>query len=335
MSGAAGGDRAAAASPPAVPSPDDDSDGAGDISGAGGAGGAARQQRGRPPRRRRRRRVIVAVVVLLVLVLAAGGACVGAELYTRSRVVSVVRSALPGLAADARVTTRGLVLPQVLGGELDSLSVTAGELDLSSGGAGGQSAGSGSAGPDGSDGSDGPDESGGSGGSDGSDQGGLRLLDVDASLTSIGLSGSYPAGSVDATASVGWDQVTTMVAAAAPDTPDMAVEAGTVGSDEDPGTIAASTSVLGLAASLTIVPTVTDDGGLLLDVTSVTVRGTEFGTDDTVFGRPVLSYVGLDTHEIRVGADALPQGLSLTRVSVTDKGLRLALSGSDVELADL
>lgn len=332
MSGAAGGDRATAAPPPAVPSPDDDSDGAGDISGAGGAGGAARQQRGRPSRRRRRRRVIVAVVVLLVLVLAAGGACVGAELYTRSRVVSVVRSALPGLAADARVTTRGLVLPQVLGGELDSLSVTAGELDLSSGGAGGQSAGSGSAGPDGSDGSDGPDES---GGSDGSDQGGLRLLDVDASLTSIGLSGSYPAGSVDATASVGWDQVTTMVAAAAPDTPDMAVEAGTVGSDEDPGTIAASTSVLGLAASLTIVPTVTDDGGLLLDVTSVTVRGTEFGTDDTVFGRPVLSYVGLDTHEIRVGADALPQGLSLTRVSVTDKGLRLALSGSDVELADL
>ena len=33
--------------------------------------------------------------------------------------------------------------------------------------------------------------------------------------------------------------------------------------------------------------------------------------------------------------DSLPQGLNLTRVSVTDKGLRLTLSGSDVELADL
>ena len=92
---------------------------------------AARRQGGRSPRRRRRRGVITAVV-LLVLALVAGGACAGAELYTRSRVVSVVHSALPGLAADARVSTQGLVLPQVLRGELDSLSVTASELDLAS-----------------------------------------------------------------------------------------------------------------------------------------------------------------------------------------------------------
>ena len=260
---------------------------------------------------------MITAVVLLVLALVAGGACAGAELYTRSRVVSVVHSALPGLAADARVSTQGLVLPQVLRGELDSLSVTASELDLASGdGADGQDA---DAGPDGSD------------GSDGSAQDGLRLLDVEASLTSVGLSDTFPAGSVDATASVGWDQVTAMVAAA----PAMAVQAGTLGSDEDPGTISASTSVLGLSASLTIVPTITDDGGLLLDVTSVTVRGTEFDTDAMIFGRPVLSYVGLDTHEIRVGAESLPQGLTLTRVAVTDKGLRLALSGTDVELANM
>lgn len=264
---------------------------------------------------------MITAVVLLVLALVAGGACAGAELYTRSRVVSVVHSALPGLAADARVSTQGLVLPQVLRGELDSLSVTASELDLASGdGADGQDA---DAGPDGSD------------GSDGSAQDGLRLLDVEASLTSVGLSDTFPAGSVDATASVGWDQVTAMVAAAAPDAPAMAVQAGALGSDEDPGTISASTSVLGLSASLTIVPTVTDDGGLLLDVTSVTVRGTEFDTDAMIFGRPVLSYVGLDTHEIRVGAESLPQGLTLTRVAVTDKGLRLALSGTDVELANM
>ena len=284
---------------------------------ADSAPGAARRQGGRSPRRRRRRGVITAVV-LLVLALVAGGACAGAELYTRSRVVSVVRSALPGLAADARVSTQGLVLPQVLRGELDSLSVTASELDLASG-----------------DGTDGQDADAGPDGSDDSAQGGLRLLDVEASLTSVGLSDTFPAGSVDATASVGWDQVTAMVAAAAPDAPAMAVQAGTLGSDEDPGTISASTSVLGLSASLTIVPTVTDDGGLLLDVTSVTVRGTEFDTDAMIFGRPVLSYVGLDTHEIRVGTESLPQGLTLTRVAVTDKGLRLALSGTDVELANM
>ena len=261
---------------------------------------------------------MITAVVLLVLALVAGGACAGAELYTRSRVVSVVHSALPGLAADARVSTQGLVLPQVLRGELDSLSVTASELDLASG-----------------DGADGQDADAGPDGSDDSAQGGLRLLDVEASLTSVGLSDTFPAGSVDATASVGWDQVTAMVAAAAPDAPAMAVQAGALGSDEDPGTISASTSVLGLSASLTIVPTVTDDGGLLLDVTSVTVRGTEFDTDAMIFGRPVLSYVGLDTHEIRVGAESLPQGLTLTRVAVTDKGLRLALSGTDVELANM
>ena len=197
--------------------------------------------------------------------------------------------------------------------------MTASELDLASG-----------------DGADGQDADAGPDGSDDSAQGGLRLLDVEASLTSVGLSDTFPAGSVDATASVGWDQVATMVAAAAPDMPALTVQAGALGSADDPGTATASTSVLGgLAASMTIAPSVSDDGGLLLDVTSVTVRGTEFDTDAMIFGRPVLSYVGLDTHEIRVGTESLPQGLTLTRVAVTDKGLRLALSGTDVELANM
>ena len=67
----------------------------------------------------------------------------------------------------------------------------------------------------------------------------------------------------------------------------------------------------------------------------VTVRGIEFDPGATFLGRPVLSYVGLESSEISVGAGSLPQGLSLSRVSVTDKGLRLSLSGSDVEMADL
>ena len=297
----ADGDRAAPS--PAVPGAD-----------GGGSGGIASSD-GRQRDRPRRRRGGAVVVVLLVLVLAVGGACAGAELYVRFRVASTVRSAMPGLSSDARVATEGLVLPQVLRGKLDSLSVTAGELELASkGGADGQDA---DAGPD------------------GSARGGLRLLDADASLTSVGLSDPFPAGRVDATASVGWDQVATMVAAAAPNMSAVTVQAGSAGSDDAPGTVSASAGVLGLAASLTIVPSITDDGGLLLDVTSVTVRGVELDTDATVFGRPVLSYVGLDTHEIRIGADSLPQGLNLTRVSVTDKGLRLTLSGSDVELADL
>ena len=272
------------------------------------------KQRARVRRRRRRGRVIV-VVVLLVLVLAAGGVGVCAEFYVRSQIASAVRSAMPGLSSDAEVTTKGLVLPQVLNGELDSLDVTAAELDLpSAGGAGGQDS---------------------AGGDDNAEQGGLELLDVDVALTAIGLSDPFPAGSMDATASVGWDQLTTMVEAVQPSAPALSVQAGDLGTADDPGTMIASTKVFGIDASMTIAPAVADDGGLLLTVTSVTIRGTELDVNSTFYGRPVLSYLGLETPEISIGADKLPQGLSLDRVSVTDTGLSLTLSGSDVELANL
>ena len=272
------------------------------------------KQRARVRRRRRRGRVIV-VVVLLVLVLAAGGVGVCAEFYVRSQITSAVRSAMPGLSSDAEVTTRGLVLPQVLNGELDSLEVTAAELDLPSAG-----------GADGQDSADGDDDA---------EQGGLELLGVDVALTAIGLSDPFPAGSMDATASVGWDQLTTMVEAAKPSAPALSVQAGDLGTADDPGTMIASTKVFGIDASMTIAPAVADDGGLLLTVTSVTIRGTELDVNSTFYGRPVLSYLGLETPEISIGADKLPQGLSLDRVSVTDTGLSLTLSGSDVELANL
>lgn len=272
------------------------------------------KQRARVRRRRRRGRVIV-VVVLLVLVLAAGGVGVCAEFYVRSQIASAVRSAMPGLSSDAEVTTRGLVLPQVLNGELDSLEVTAAELDLPSAG-----------GADGQDSADGDDDA---------EQGGLELLGVDVALTAIGLSDPFPAGSMDATASVGWDHLTTMVEAAKPSAPALSVQAGDLGTADDPGTMIASTKVFGIDASMTIAPAVADDGGLLLTVTSVTIRGTELDVNSTFYGRPVLSYLGLETPEISIGADKLPQGLSLDRVSVTDTGLSLTLSGSDVELANL
>ena len=272
------------------------------------------KQRARVRPRRRRGRVIV-VVVLLVLVLAAGGVGVCAEFYVRSQIASAVRSAMPGLSSDAEVTTKGLVLPQVLNGELDSLDVTAAELDLpSAGGAGGQDS---------------------AGGDDDAEQGGLELLDVDVALTAIGLSDPFPAGSMDATASVGWDQLTTMVEAVQPSAPALSVQAGDLGTADDPGTMIASTKVFGIDASMTIAPAVADDGGLLLTVTSVTIRGTELDVNSTFYGRPVLSYLGLETPEISIGADKLPRGLSLGRVSVTDTGLSLTLSGSDVELANL
>ena len=117
--------------------------------------------------------------------------------------------------------------------------------------------------------------------------------------------------------------------------PALTVQAGALGSGDDPGTVTASTTVLGVDARVTIVPSIADDGGLLLTVTSITVRGADVDLGSTFMGRPVLSYLGLESTEISVDADSLPRGLSLSRVAVTDGGLRVTLSGSDVELAGL
>ena len=83
----------------------------------------------RPARRRRVRRWGT-VLVVLVVILSAGA--VGAEYLVRGQVDSAVRSALPGLSPDARIATRGIVLSQVVGGSLDSLSVDSPSLTITS-----------------------------------------------------------------------------------------------------------------------------------------------------------------------------------------------------------
>ena len=55
----------------------------------------------------------------------------------RSQIDSAVRSALPGLSSDARIATKGIVLRQLVGGSLDSLSVDSKSLDVTSKGQGG------------------------------------------------------------------------------------------------------------------------------------------------------------------------------------------------------
>lgn len=289
-----------------------DGEGVVDADNHAGADGARQQDRERRRRRRPRR---IAAVAVLVSALVVGGAGAGGELYTRSRVEAAVHQALPGLSADAEVGTDGLLLPQVLGGGLDSLTLTASRLDLSAGVSGRGS--SGVSRPGGSE----PD--------------GLTLLDVDADVRTVGLSAPFPAGRVDVAASLGWDRLTDMVAASASGAPALTVQAGALGSSDDPGTVTASTTVLGVDARVTIVPSIADDGGLLLTVTSITVRGADVDLGSTFMGRPVLSYLGLESTEISVDADSLPRGLSLSRVAVTDGGLRVTLSGSDVELAGL
>ena len=85
---------------------------------------------GRSPRCCRARRVLA---TFLVLALLAGGVVVGANLYVRSTLEGVARSALPGLSADSTVHTPAWVLPQVMGGSIDQVTVEGSQLDLASG----------------------------------------------------------------------------------------------------------------------------------------------------------------------------------------------------------
>ena len=75
-----------------------------------------------------RLRTLPAAVAPVIL----GAGAVGMEYLVRGQVDAAVRSALPGLSEDARIATKGIVLRQVVGGSLDSLSVDSPSLKITS-----------------------------------------------------------------------------------------------------------------------------------------------------------------------------------------------------------
>lgn len=263
---------------------------------------ARRSAVARPGRRAGRR----ALSVLVVLALLAA-ACVVGELYARSRVAATVRDAVPGLSADASVTTQGLVLPQLLGGELDSLDVDASCLELDSDATGG---------PTTSDGT-GPVTT-------------LELSDVDASLTDVGVRSPHRVDDLSATGTVTWDSLAALVAAQVPDLPSLAL--ARAGAED---ALTATTTVLGADVALTLEPSATDDGGIALDVTGASLAGQEVDLDGEVGGRTLASWLGLSSTTISMTADALPQGLAVSRAAVANDGLRLTLAGQDLDLDSL
>ena len=257
-------------------------------------------ERRRPSLRRRTRRWAV-VLLVLVVVLTAGA--VGAEYLVRSQIDSAVRSALPGLSSDARIATKGIVLRQLVGGSLDSLSVDSKSLDVTSKGQGGAT---------------------------------VTLSDVDVDLSRIRLRSPYPTDTVTASGTVGWKQVIALAARDHPRMQGMTLQAKRTGtSAQEPGAIQASIVLLGMNGEAEIVPSLKDDGSLTLTVTSIQVGDGQLGIDMEADQNILLSYIGMDSSEITIPPDSLPQGLHLTSAVVTDDGLRLALSGSKVNLRRL
>ena len=255
--------------------------------------------RRRPVRHRGRRWLVVLLV--LVVVLTAGA--VGAEYLVRGQVDAAVRSALPGLSEDARITTKGIVLRQLLGGSLDSLAVESKSLEITPKGEGG---------------------------------GTVTLSDVDVDLSHISLRSPYPTDTVTASGTISWRQVTALAAREHPKIQGMTLQAKRAGtSAQDPGAIQASAALLGMSGEAEIVPSVRADGNLVLTVTSTRMGGEEAGVDVGAGENSMLSYVGLDSPEITLPSGSLPQGLHPTSAIVTNDGLRLTLAGSRVNLGQL
>ena len=253
--------------------------------------------RRRPVRRRGRRWLVVLLV--LVVVLTAGA--VGAEYLVRGQVDAAVRSALPGLSEDARITTKGIVLRQLLGGSLDSLAVDSKSLEITPKGEGG---------------------------------GTVTLSDVDVDLSHISLRSPYPTDTVTASGTISWRQVTALAAREHPKIQGMTLQAKRTGtSAQDPGAIQASAALLGMSGEAEIVPSVRADGNLVLTVTSTRMGGEQIDVD--AGENSMLSYVGLDSREITLPSGSLPQGLRPTSAIVTNDGLRLTLVGSRVSLGQL
>ena len=257
--------------------------------------------RARRPRRRGRIGALVAVVVVLVLAAAA----VGAELYARSRIEAVIRSALPGLSEDATISVDGLVLPQVMGSRLNTLTIDADSLTLT------RTASTG----------------------DGATSTSMTLSDLNATLTGVSLTRPHTIDSAAVTGTVAWAEISAIVRARVPRLPpDLTVQPQTRGSADAPGTMVATSPILGSSTSLVLEPSLTADGGLLLSVTRATIRGVEFDLDDESASSQILKVLGMEIPDITIGPEVLPAGAALNTVAVADKGLALTISGKNLSL---
>ena len=243
----------------------------------------------------------MAVVVVLVLAAAA----VGAELYARSRIEAVIRSALPGLSADATISADGLVLPQVMGSRLNVLTIDADSLTLT------RSASTG----------------------DGTTSTSVTLSDLNATLTGVSLTRPHTIDAVAVTGTVAWSEISAIVRARVPRLPpDLTVQPQTRGSADSPGAMVATSPILGSGTSLVLEPSLTADGGLLLSVTRATIRGVEFDLDDESASSQILKVLGMEIPDITIGPEVLPAGAALNTVAVADKGLALTISGKNLSL---
>lgn len=271
----------------------------------GGAGDAAPRVVGR---RRRPRPLAAVLVILLVLVAALAGGAVWAENHARERISAAVQDGMSGLSQDARVTTEGIILPQLASGSLRRVDVEASRLSL--GPVLGILSGEPSLGPEAE----------------------LAFDDFDASMTQVGTSSPHRARTITMSGTLDWETASVLLRASSQGLEGATASAGAVGtSAQEPGTVSIATSRYGVNASVEAAPSVTPEGNLLLTVESASV-GSQASADVPA---EWLRYVGLDSTETEVPMTLLPKGLKLSGAVVTPEGLRLTFEGRDVNLSGL
>ena len=161
----------------------------------------------------------------------------------------------------------------------------------------------------------------------------MTLSDLDATLTGVSLAQPRTIDAVAVTGAVAWSEIAAIVRARVPRLPlDLTVRPDTLGSADDPGTMIATSPILGSDTSLVLKPGLMDDGGLVLSVIRATVRGIDFDLDDESASNQILGILGMEMPEITVGPEILPAGAALSGVAVAEKGLALTISGKNLSL---
>ena len=289
------------------------------------------------------RRGIAVVVILAAL---AGLAAVGAEHHARREVTSQVLGSVHGFSSDARLSFNGLVLPQVMRGELDELSITASTFTIQRGGAAAPqtTAPAPQPTPEPT-----PEEKGLFSGlvdlitgaqecttpaaGDPAAIQSAQLSNPVLTVEGLSTSGAHRASHVALSGTLSWaelDRMTGLVVLGVSSPSSSALQPATA---DSPGTALLSGTVCGQSVGVNLEPAVTEAGGASLTITSVSWAGREIPADQSFGGKTALEWLGMSTSSIELPVDALPAGYRVTSAQVGAGGIDLTIEASDIDLS--
>ena len=148
---------------------------------------------------------------------------------------------------------------------------------------------------------------------------GLAVTEVEVDATGVSTSTPYRVDRAVLSATLPLASVQQLVAAKT----ELEVTLAAAGSG-----LAATTTVLGLAVTATLVPRV-EAGAIKVDVTSVTLGGRTIEVADLPGG------LGDRLRDLTIPVTGLPPGVALVAAAVTDRGVRITATGRDVVLTSV